>query len=76
MSKLVNGSNYYNEESLQEMCKLLEAGEEIEIYIDCIGHSRTEWETRNYVKALEQKYGNRLIETDKHYPKYKLKENE
>ena len=76
MSKLVNGSNYYNEESLQEMCELLEAGTEIEIYIDCIGHSRTEYETQNYVESLKEKYGDRLIKSDKHYPKYKLKENE
>ena len=76
MSILVNGSNYYNEESLQKMVTLLEAGEEIEIYIDCIGHSRTEYETQNYVEALKEKYGDRLIKTDKNYPKYKLKENE
>lgn len=75
MSELVNGKNYFNEESLKEMCTRLEAGETIGIYIDCIGHTRDAMETANYVRALKQKYGEKLIiSTDTNwYTEYKLK---
>ena len=74
MSKLVNGKNYFNEESLKEMCERLERGETIGIYIDCIGHTRTHNETASYVRALREKYGNRLnIDTTSNwYTEYKL----
>lgn len=74
MSKLVNGKNYFNEESLKEMCERLEKGEEIGIYIDCIGHTRTAIETAEYVAALKEKYNDRLL-IDKEsnwYTTYKL----
>lgn len=61
MSKLVNGQNYFNEGSLNEMIELLEKGETIRIYIDCIGHTRTAIETSNYVNALEKRFGDRLL---------------
>ena len=70
MSKLINGKNYFNEGSLQEMIEELEKGETIRIYIDCIGHTRTEIETANYVEALKEKFGSRLVSVA---DSYKLK---
>ena len=61
MSELVNGKNYFNEESFAEMCERLENGETIGIYIDCIGHTRDRIETAAYVRALKEKYGDKLI---------------
>ena len=63
--RLINGKNYFNQDSFTEMCKELEAGYPIEVYIDCIGHTRNNYEQENYRKALQQKYGER-IETEIH----------
>ena len=60
-AKLINGKNYFNEESFKEMCKALEAGETIEVYIDCIGHTRNNMEQEQYKKHLEKKYGGLLV---------------
>lgn len=69
--KNVNGSNYYNEKSLEEMIDLLEQGMKISIYIDCIGHTRTIMEEANYVDALKERYGNRLVKSiEGHWTNY------
>lgn len=70
----INGQNYFNTKSLEEMIKHLENGETIGIYIDCIGHTRTEYETSLYIEALKDKYGNDLIIDSKtsHIPTCKL----
>ena len=76
MSRLVNGQNYFNEASLQEMIEALERGETIGIHIDCIGHTRTAIETAQYVEALKEKFGDRLVIDTKSgwHTEYKLKE--
>lgn len=61
MAKYINGHNYFNEESFNEAVKALEDGEEIEIGISCIGHTRAEIEGWHYKTALQNKYGDRLI---------------
>ena len=61
MTNTINGSNYFQEERLKEMMQALEAGEEISIYIDCIGHTRAEVEEWHYKTALQKKYGDMLI---------------
>ena len=53
---LINGRNYFNQKSFTEMCEVLEAGNVLEVYIDCIGHTRNNYEQENYRKALQQKY--------------------
>lgn len=53
---IVNGRNYFNQKSFTEMCEVLEAGQVLEVFIDCIGHSRNNYEQENYRKALQQKY--------------------
>ena len=58
--QLINGKNYLNMKSLTEMSKALNEGKTIEVYIDCIGHSRNNYEQENYRKALQKIYGENL----------------
>lgn len=73
--KLINGRNYFNAESLETMAEHLENGETIGIYIDCVGRTRSEYETSNYLKALEEKYGDELVVDTKtsHIPVCRLR---
>lgn len=59
--KTINGQNYFNEKSLNEMIEQLDRGETISIYIDCIGHTRTAYETSVYVDELKKHFSDRLI---------------
>jgi hypothetical protein len=76
--KTINGKNYFNEKSLKEMVEQLENGETIGIYIDCIGHTRSEYETSVYIEELQNHFGDRLIIDSKthHIPTCKLKGSE
>ena len=58
--RTINGENYFNEKSFNEICEALEKAEAVEVYIDVIGHSRNNYEQEAYREALEQKYGDRL----------------
>lgn len=58
--KYVSGKNYFNEGSFNEMCEVLEQGEEITVSIDCIGHTRNNMEQEAYKKELVKKYGEQL----------------
>ena len=58
--KLIDGANYFNKKSFNEMCEALEKAESIEIYINVVGHSRNNYEQEAYREALEEKYGSRL----------------
>lgn len=60
MAKFMNGRNYFNEENFKEMCEALESGETIHVYIDCIGHTRNNYEQEQYKKHFEEKYGDKL----------------
>lgn len=71
--KTINGSNYYQEKHLEEMKQALEAGETIEIYIDCIGHTRARVTEDRYAAELRKAYGDRLIEKEWPFTKYSLK---
>lgn len=73
---LINGRNYFNEKSLEEMIKHLDNGDTIGIYIDCVGHTRSERETETYIEELQKYYGNKLIidRVTSHIPTCKLKE--
>ena len=76
--KTINGKNYFNKESLEEMIKELEKGNEIIIYISCLGHTRAIMEEYNYRRALEDifkddlKSSNYLI-SNTYYLKTKVK---
>lgn len=71
--KMVNGQNYFNEQSLEEMVTELEAGKTISIYIDCIGHARSYNEEEIYKEELIEKFGDRLIVEKCRPALYKLK---
>lgn len=56
----VSGSNYFNNEDLNNMIKLLDERETIEVGISCIGHTRNNMEQENYKRALIEHYGDKL----------------
>lgn len=58
--RTINGQNYFNEKSFNEVCTALENGETASIYVDCIGHTRNNNEQEVYREALEKKYQDRL----------------
>lgn len=58
--KVINGQNYFKEKSFNEICEALEKAETVEVYIDCVGHTRNNDEQERYREALEEKYGDRL----------------
>lgn len=56
-AELWNGTNDFNPEKLEELIELLEQGKVIQIYIDCIGFTRTDREGARYVNELIDKVG-------------------
>lgn len=52
----VSGSNYFNEDDLDNMIKLLEDGKRIRVGIECIGHTRNNMEQENYREALVRNF--------------------
>lgn len=60
MTTLINGANYFNPVSFNKACEALEQGHTIEMYIDCIGHTRNNNEQEAYKEALIKKYGDGL----------------
>ena len=61
MTKLVNCGNDFYPQKFEELCKELEAGEHVNVYIDCIGHTRNNWVQEVYKEKLEEKYGDKLV---------------
>ena len=62
--KTINGGNYFHEKAFNEICEALEKGEAVQVYIDCIGHTRNNYEQETYKEALIKKYSDR-VKTDK-----------
>lgn len=58
--KTINGGNYFHEKAFNEICEALEQGEAVQVYIDCIGHTRNNNEQEAYKEALQEKYASRL----------------
>lgn len=58
--KVVNGQNYFNEKSFIEICEALEKIQVVQVYIDCIGHTRNNNEQEVYKEKLIERYGDRL----------------
>lgn len=65
-AKLINCGNDFYSKHFDEVCEALESGETVEVYIDCIGHTRNNWAQDSYKKALVEKYGDRLSVTTEH----------
>lgn len=57
---LVDGKNYFNEESFDDACSFLEDGLKVHLCIDCIGHTRNNAEQENYRRAFVEKYGRKV----------------
>lgn len=57
---VINGQNYFNEKSFNEICEALERMEFVKVYIDCIGHGTNNREQEIYKEALLKKYRDRL----------------
>ena len=58
--QVINGRNYYNAKSFNEICEALEKAQAVQVYIDCIGHTRNNNEQEAYKEALVEKYADRL----------------
>lgn len=56
----INGGNSFHEKAFNDICKELEQGESVKVFIDCIGHTRNNDEQEAYKEALVKKYGDRL----------------
>lgn len=50
------GNSFYKH-YFEKVCGLLEEGKVVEIYIDCIGHTRNNMTQDWYKEELEKKYG-------------------
>lgn len=61
---LINCGNYFNKSSFEKVCKELEKGETVEIYVDCVGHTRNNHEQETYREELTKKYGKKLVITE------------
>ena len=57
---LINGGNYFHEKAFNEICEALESAKSVQVYIDCIGHTRNNNEQEIYKEALIEKYADRL----------------
>lgn len=77
--KSVPCGNYFSEMKLNKICYFLEEGHEVEILINCIGHTRNNMCQDAYRDALTKKFGeNLVIKKDEGYCsysyRYRLKE--
>lgn len=59
-AKFINCANDFYEKYFNEVCAALEQGETVQVYIDCIGHTRNNWAQEDYKTALFKKYGDKL----------------
>lgn len=57
---LIDCGNYFHEKAFNEVCEALEQGETVRVYIDCIGHTRNNYEQETYKEKLIDKYGSKL----------------
>ena len=62
-TKLVNCGNDFYPQFFDTLCKELEAGESVAVYIDCIGHSMNNRLQEVYKEKLIEKYNDRLLYT-------------
>lgn len=62
-AKLVNVWNDFYPERYEVLKQTLEEHKMVQIYVDCIGHTRSHWVEQAYADKLKQEYGDRLIIT-------------
>ena len=56
----VNCGNDFYDNKFKLVCEKLEEGFQVDVYIDCIGHTRNNMTQEAYKKALVEKYGDNL----------------
>lgn len=61
--KTINCGNYFNEKAFNQVCNALEEKQEVKVYIDCMGHTRNNYEQETYKEELEKKYADSLKTT-------------
>lgn len=59
--KLINCGNEFYPRFFKELCEALEAGHTVEVYVDCIGHTRNNMVQEIYKTKLQEKYGTDLM---------------
>lgn len=60
-SALVNVGNDFIQARYENLKQVLESGKLVEIYVDCIGHTRAVWVEQDYAERLRKDYGDRLV---------------
>ena len=76
-SILVDVWNDFYPSRFEHLKKVLEQGNVVRIYVNCIGHTRSYWTERDYADRLRKHYGDRLVITGEpgHYgTTYRLQE--
>jgi hypothetical protein len=56
----INCGNDFYQDKFVIVCERLEEGLLVDVYIDCIGHTRNNMTQEHYKKKLIEKYGDRL----------------
>ena len=59
-AKTIDCGNYFHDSRFKLVCEALEQGETVKVYIDCIGHTRNNFEQETYKEALIEKYADKL----------------
>lgn len=60
---LVNVWNEFYPSKFERLKTILEEGNVVQIYVDCIGHTRSYWVEVEYADRLKKEYGDRLVIT-------------
>ena len=60
-SVLVDVGNYFIPTRYENLKQVLENGKLVEIYVNCIGHTRAVWVEQEYAENLKKEYGERLV---------------
>lgn len=60
---LVDVANDFYPSRYEKLKKVLEDGNVVKIYVNCIGHTRAHWVEVAYADKLREEYGDRLVIT-------------
>lgn len=59
-NKVINGSNSFNLSIYKDIIQNLNNGETVELYINCLGHTRAQIEGSKYREELQNYFGEKL----------------
>lgn len=60
-AKLINCGNDFYPRFFTQLCEALENGQIVQVYVDCIGHTRNNNVQEIYNEKLVEKYGDKLV---------------